>query len=63
MTYTDRESASVDIYDLLFVLFVGLKLSDHIAWSWFWVAFPLVLKVAIQVGALVVVKIADRRGW
>ena len=28
---------------LLTVLFVGLKLTHHIDWNWFWVVSPLVL--------------------
>lgn len=26
---------------LLTLLFIGLKLTDHIAWSWWWVLSPL----------------------
>lgn len=26
---------------LLAILFIGLKLTGHIAWSWFWVLSPL----------------------
>lgn len=33
---------------LLTVLFVGLKLTGHIAWSWWWVVSPM------WIGALVV---------
>ncbi len=29
------------ILPLLFVLFVGLKLTGYIAWSWIWVTSPL----------------------
>jgi hypothetical protein len=27
-------------------LFIGLKLTGYIAWSWFWVIFPLILQPA-----------------
>jgi len=29
------------LWTLLFVLFVGLKLTGHIAWSWWWITSPL----------------------
>jgi uncharacterized integral membrane protein len=32
---------------LLGVLFIGLKLTGHIDWSWFWVTFPLLLPLYI----------------
>ena len=37
---------------LLTVLFVGLKLTNHIDWSWWWVLSPLWISLAI--GILVV---------
>lgn len=33
----------------LFLLFVGLKLTGHIAWSWWWVAAPLWIPTGIVV--------------
>lgn len=32
---------------LLTVLFVGLKLTGHIAWSWWWVLSPLWLPIVV----------------
>ena len=29
------------LYQAMFLLFVGLKLTDYIAWSWVWVFAPL----------------------
>lgn len=34
---------------LLFLLFLGLKLTGHITWSWIWVAAPLWAPLAIIV--------------
>lgn len=31
----------------LFLLFIALKLTGHIAWSWWWVASPLWLGFAV----------------
>lgn len=32
---------------LLTILFIGLKLTDHIDWSWWWVLAPLWLLPAV----------------
>jgi heme/copper-type cytochrome/quinol oxidase subunit 2 len=32
---------------LLQVLFIGLKLTKHIDWSWFWVLAPMWISVSI----------------
>ena len=31
----------------LFLLFVGLKLSGHVDWSWWYVSLPLTIGIAI----------------
>jgi hypothetical protein len=39
---SDKESGGgVGFLGLLTILFVGLKLTDHIDWSWWWVISPL----------------------
>ena len=40
---------------LLTVLFVGLKLTNHIDWSWWWVLAPLWIGLAIGVLVLIIV--------
>ena len=40
---------------LLTVLFVGLKLTNHIDWSWWWVLSPLWIGLAIGVVELIIV--------
>ena len=32
---------------LLTLLFIGLKLGEVIAWSWFWVLFPIIFQLAM----------------
>ena len=32
---------------LLTILFIGLKLTGYIAWSWLWVLSPMIAMVAI----------------
>lgn len=40
---------------LLTVLFVGLKLTNYIDWSWWWVLSPLWISLAIGVVVLIIV--------
>lgn len=37
---------------LLTVLFVALKLTGHIAWSWLWVLSPIWLPIVVILGFL-----------
>lgn len=39
---------------MLTVLFIGLKLTSHIDWSWWWVLSPLWLPVTVFLGILIV---------
>lgn len=43
----------VGFLGLLTVLFVGLKLTHVIAWSWWWVLAPLWLPVAVFIVVIV----------
>lgn len=45
---------------LLTVLFIGLKLTGHVAWSWWWVLSPLWISagLALVIIALVVLWVA-----
>ena len=38
---SSSSSSGIGFIGLLTVLFVGLKLTGHIAWSWVWVLSPL----------------------
>lgn len=40
---------------LLTILFVALKLTNHIDWSWLWVLAPLWLPITIVIGGLLFV--------
>lgn len=43
-----------NLASLLTTLFVGLKLTNHIDWSWFWVISPVVIAfiIAVLIGAI-----------
>ncbi len=42
-------SGGIGFCGLLTVLFVGLKLTGHIGWSWIWVVSPLWIPLALVV--------------
>lgn len=60
--HTEAGTSSVGFTTLLFLLFLGLKLTGHIDWSWWWVTSPLwipaviviILAVIIGISALVI---------
>jgi hypothetical protein len=45
--------ANISFSDLLLLLFVALKLTNVISWSWFWVLSP----IWITVGVVIIVAI------
>ncbi len=47
-------SGGIGFAGLLTVLFVGLKLTNFIDWSWWWVLSPLWISVAIVLVVLAV---------
>lgn len=46
-------STSLEI-TLLLLLFIGLKLTGHIAWSWWWVLSPLWIPIVLAVVCLLI---------
>ena len=58
-TQTTTKSGGVSFAGLLFLLFLGLKLTNQIDWSWWWVTAPLWAPLALVLGfALIVIIIA-----
>lgn len=45
-------------FTLLTVLFIGLKLTDYIDWSWWWVLSPLWIPVVILLIIILLVAVA-----
>lgn len=52
---TTVQSGGVGFAGLLTILFIGLKLTGFIAWSWLWVLSPLWIVAALVVAVLLVV--------
>jgi len=54
---TEKSTGNIGFCGLLTLLFIGLKLSDKIDWSWWWVISPLWLPAAVILGVLAVTTI------
>jgi hypothetical protein len=48
------QSGGIGIGMILFLIFMTLKLTNNIDWSWWWVTAPLWIPVALVLGLLVV---------
>lgn len=49
MSEQSTTGAGVNCSTLLTILFIGLKLTGYIDWSWWWVLAPLWLPIAVAV--------------
>jgi len=43
----------VHFLSLLCILFIGLKLTGHITWSWFWVLSPILVPLMLIGGIFI----------
>jgi uncharacterized protein (DUF983 family) len=46
-------AGGIGFFGLLTILFIGLKLTDYIDWSWWWVLSPLWIGFAIWMAIVV----------
>lgn len=52
----NKRKTTLGFTDLLAVLFIGLKLTHHIQWSWIWVLAPIWILIIM---AVIIVAITD----
>ena len=45
---------TIDSIDLITIVFVVLKLTDVIDWSWWWVLSPILISFALVIIALII---------
>ena len=45
----NRSTGGISFVGLLTILFIGLKLTGYIHWSWFWVLSPMLIPIGIAV--------------
>ena len=52
---SSTNSGGIGFFGLLTILFIGLKLTGYIAWSWLWVLSPMWIPLAVALVILVIV--------
>ena len=55
MSDSKSSSSGPGFLGLLTILFIGLKLTDHIDWSWWWVLAPLWIPTVLILGIIVLI--------
>ena len=54
------ENKSFDLIDALAVLFIALKLTGVINWSWLWVLSPIWADILVAIIATVIIELRER---
>lgn len=57
----DNSSSGIGFFGLLTILFIGLKLTNIIDWSWWWVLSPIWISVTIVVLIFTALYIAESK--
>jgi len=55
---SSNNSGGIGFLGLLTILFIGLKLTNFIAWSWWWVLSPILIPIALVVLILIIFTVA-----
>ena len=53
MATNSNSSGGIGFVGLLTILFIGLKLTGYIQWSWIWVLSPILIALAIGILSLI----------
>lgn len=56
-----KTSIRVDLFSLLFILFLTLKLMGKITWSWWWVTLPLWAPILLVLTTYVILKLKKKK--
>ena len=63
-TQTTTKSGGVSFAGLLFLLFLGLKLTNQIDWSWWWVTAPLWITATLYIViAIIMATYFSNKDW
>lgn len=64
INYFKNKKENTMFLSALFLLFVGLKLSDNIDWSWICVSIPLILELLrFTIKVTIETAIKEKRPW
>lgn len=55
------ENNKVNVMDLFLVLFVGLKITNQIDWSWWWVFSPIWIQLVVGILLAVIITIGEKK--
>jgi predicted tellurium resistance membrane protein TerC len=55
---SSSSSPSIGFVGLLTILFIGLKLTGNVSWSWWWVLSPLWISALSSIGVIVFIVLA-----
>jgi hypothetical protein len=58
MSNSSSSSSGIGFFGMLTILFIGLKLTNYIDWSWWWVLAPTWIPMIFAVMFLCIVGIA-----
>ena len=61
MSSTSSSAGGIGFGGMLAILFIGLKLTDHVTWSWLWVLSPLWIPAIVTIVVLGVAFLVSRR--
>jgi len=53
MSNSSNQSSSIGFCSIFTILFIALKFTDCITWSWFWVLSPLWIPPLIMAGTII----------
>lgn len=53
MSKESSSSGGIDFVGLLTILFIGLKLTGYISWSWWWVLSPIWISAGVVASLIV----------
>ena len=54
---SDTNRGGIGFVGLLTILFIGLKLTGYITWSWIWVLAPIWISIIVVVIILIIIAI------
>lgn len=57
MSNNNSSSGGIGFVGLLTIVFIILKLTGYIAWSWWWVLSPIWISAAVIIGILLILGI------
>lgn len=61
MASSSSSSGGIGFIGLLTILFIGLKLTNYIAWSWWWVLSPVWITFVVVILLIVGVVILEEK--